>query len=143
MWWSQAREVVILALIAASLLGVLSGVVQAINADQAEFRYRIVEFGQQMNSTNGLLMVLAAIVLVQGRGGEVRVGVRVALFRINLALALAAAFCLLTVVTLDAGVGDRLVAITRSTAPAIVLFSLAAWLSRMVLPDPARSTDAD
>lgn len=132
--WFEAVEVVCGGLLIAVLIGVSSGVIQFVNAASGTmFRFRVLEFSNQLNPVNGGLMVAAALVAVRAPAGSIRVGLRIALFRTNIALAVVSGFAVLTVLTIDDGIADRLLAITRTSLPAMVLFVLAAWMARNIV----------
>ena len=135
--WAEASEFVCVGLFIAATLRVVSGVIQYFNAvDGTSFRDRVVELSSQLNPVTAALMVGAALVAVRAPIGAVRVGIRVALFRMNTVLAVVSGFAVLTILSIDRSLANKLLSVTRATLPGMVLFVLAAWLARNVVNHP-------
>jgi len=136
--WTEARELVISLLLGVVVIRVAAAVVRAIDADGATGRVRLLVFTNSMDVMEGLILLVAAVLLCTAPAGTVPRHLRVWLFRVGVLLAGLAAVGVANVLTLPNGSGGagKLYNVLEVGLPATTLFLLTAWLAREVVTLP-------
>ncbi|MGI9600758.1 MAG: hypothetical protein ACR2QE_02655 [Acidimicrobiales bacterium] len=137
--WSEARELVIGILLAVVGLRVAAAVVGAIDAEAVTGRVRFLVFTNHIGAFEGLVLLLAAVLLCSAPAGTVPRFLRVWIFQVSAILALVAVFGMINVLTLQNGRGGagKLFSVLQVGLPAAALFVVTAWLAREVVTLPA------